>query len=95
LAFAIVELTMARNTKNQNTPNSDRAIPTHDAAPALPNPPNSAGPKATSAAYVVNTYSRPTPSVASSTARGTVRRGSRASSASGAAASNPPNANIE
>ena len=31
--------------------------------------------------------------MASSTARGTVRRGSRASSANGAAASNPPNAN--
>ena len=35
------------------------------------------------------------PSVASSTARGMVRRGSRASSASGAAPSNPPNASIE
>ena len=32
------------------------------------------------------------PSVASSTARCTVRRGSRVSSASGAAPSNPPNA---
>jgi len=34
-------------------------------------------------------------SVASSTARGMVRRGFRASSASGAAPSNPPNARIE
>ena len=46
---------MARNTKNQNSPYSDRAIPTQDAAPAAPNPANAAGPKATSTAYVVNT----------------------------------------
>jgi len=85
---------MARNTKNQNSPYRERAIPSHDTAPELPNPANPEGPNATSAAYVVNTYSRPTPSVASSTARGTVRRGSRASSASGAAPSNPPKASI-
>ena len=41
---------MARNTKNQNSPYSERAIPTHDAAPELPNTENAAGPKATSTA---------------------------------------------
>src|SRR5579863_10570170 len=33
LALAMVELTMARNTKNQNSPYSDRARPTQDALP--------------------------------------------------------------
>src|SRR5580658_7719751 len=33
LALAMVELTMARNTKNQNSPYSDRARPTQDAWP--------------------------------------------------------------
>ncbi len=46
---------MAKNTKNQNSPYSDRAIPTHDAEPELPNPANAAGPKAAFTAYVVNT----------------------------------------
>ena len=50
LALAIVELTMARNTKNQKIPYRDRAMPTQDAVPATPNPANLAGPKATSAA---------------------------------------------
>ena len=46
---------MARSTKNQNSPYSERAMPSHDAAPEAPNPANPAGPKATSTAYVVNT----------------------------------------
>src|ERR1700722_11103908 len=33
LALAMVELTMARNTKNQNSPYSERARPSHDALP--------------------------------------------------------------
>ena len=33
LALAMVEFTMARNTKNQNSPYSDRARPSQDAAP--------------------------------------------------------------
>ena len=43
---------------------------------------------------MVNTYSAPISRVASSTARGMVRRGFLASSASGAAPSNPPKARI-
>ena len=43
---------------------------------------------------MVKTYSTPMSSVASSTARGMVRRGSLASSASGAAPSKPPNARM-
>ena len=50
LAFAIVELTMARNTKNQNSPYSERARPSHDPEPELPKPENAAGPKTTSTA---------------------------------------------
>jgi hypothetical protein len=49
-AFAIVEFTMARNTKNQNSPYSVRAIPSQEADPALLNPEKPAGPNATSAA---------------------------------------------
>jgi hypothetical protein len=47
LALATVELTIARNTKNQNAPKSDRASPSHDAAPLVVNPLNWAGPNAT------------------------------------------------
>ena len=83
---------MARNTKNQKIPYKFRAIPSHDDAPELVKVLNLSGPKATAAAYVVNTYRMPMPSVASSTARCTVRFGWRLSSASGAAPSNPPNA---
>ncbi len=50
LAFAIVEFTMARNTKNQKSPYSARAIPTHDAAPEAVKPANFPGPNATSTA---------------------------------------------
>jgi len=32
-ALAMVELTMPRNTKNQNAPYKERAMPTQDAAP--------------------------------------------------------------
>src|SRR5580693_9448762 len=50
LAFAIVELTIARKTKNQNSPYSERAIPSQEAAPDEVNPENPAGPNATAAA---------------------------------------------
>jgi hypothetical protein len=44
-ALAIVEFTMARKTKNQNRPYSDRAMPSQDAAPVpVVKLPNLAGP---------------------------------------------------
>src|ERR1700722_4446302 len=68
-------------------------MPSQEAGPVLVvKPENLPGPNATSAAYVVNTYSAPMSKVASRTASWIVRRGLRASSASGAAPSNPPNA---
>src|ERR1700722_2070368 len=68
-------------------------MPSQEAGPVLVvKPENLPGPNATSAAYVVNTYSAPMSKVASKTASWIVRRGLRASSASGAAPSNPPNA---
>src|SRR5579862_5982330 len=45
LALAIVEFTMARNTKNQNSPYSERARPSQDALPvSLANAANPFGP---------------------------------------------------
>ena len=55
LALAIVELTMARNTKNQKIPYRFRAMPSQEGPPEPVKPANPAGPNATSAAYVVNT----------------------------------------
>src|ERR1700722_8538894 len=93
LALAMVELTMARNTKNQNSPYSERARPSHDALPvSVEKAAKPFGPYATSTAYVVNTYSAPISKVARSTARWMGRRGPRPPSASGPAPSKPPNA---
>ena len=50
LALPIVELTIARKTKNQNSPYSERAMPSRDEAPDDVKPENPAGPNATSAA---------------------------------------------
>src|ERR1700761_3119740 len=50
LALPIVELTMARKTKNQNSPYSERAMPSQDEAPDDVNPEKPDGPYATSAA---------------------------------------------
>lgn len=47
LALATVELTTARKSSTQNSPNEARATPSHDAAPAVPNPANRSGPKYT------------------------------------------------
>src|SRR5262245_25884730 len=55
LALAIVELTMARKTKNQKMPYRSRATPSHELAPSVPKPENLSGPNATSIAYVVKT----------------------------------------
>jgi hypothetical protein len=44
LELAIVELTIARNTKNQNTPYSERASPSQDELPLVEKFPNRAGP---------------------------------------------------
>ena len=50
LALPIVELTIARKTKNQNSPYRLRAMPSQEAAPDDVKPENPAGPNATSAA---------------------------------------------
>ena len=51
LALAMVELTMARNTNSQKMPYSDRARPSHEAAPVpVVKFTNLVGPKATSTA---------------------------------------------
>src|ERR1700730_10843089 len=50
LALPIVELTIARKTKNQNSPYSERAMPSQDAAPDDVNVANLSGPNATAAA---------------------------------------------
>src|SRR5579872_3494147 len=55
LALAMVELTIARKTKNQNSPYRFRAMPSHEPGPELLNVAKEPGPNATSAAYVVNT----------------------------------------
>src|SRR5690349_4793226 len=52
-AFATVEFTIARKTRIQNSPYSERAMPSQESAPEAPNPANLSGPKATSTAYVV------------------------------------------
>src|SRR5712691_204012 len=48
--FASVELTIARNTRIQNRPYSERARPSHEFAPEVVNVANLAGPNATSTA---------------------------------------------
>ena len=50
LALAIVELTIARKTKNQNSPYRLRAMPSQEALPELVKPEKPDGPNATSAA---------------------------------------------
>src|SRR5262245_48135390 len=50
LALAIVEFTMARNTRTQNSPYRSRATPSQDEAPELVKFANLSGPKATSMA---------------------------------------------
>ena len=46
----MVELTIARNTKNQNSPYRFRAMPSQDAGPELVKVANLPGPNATAAA---------------------------------------------
>ncbi len=46
-ALAMVEFTMARKIRIQNSPYNDRAIPSHDDAPELEKLAKSSGPKAT------------------------------------------------
>lgn len=94
LALARVELTTAKNSSTQNSPNDARATPSQDALPDVPKSANLSGPKYTDMAYAVRTYTSPIESAAPSTARRMVRRGSLVSSARGAAASKPANARI-
>lgn len=47
LALAMVELTTARKTSTQNSPNEARATPSHEASPDTPKPANLSGPKYT------------------------------------------------
>jgi len=53
LELAIVEFTIAKNTRTQKIPYEACASPCHEAGPAPPNVENLSGPKAMSTAYVV------------------------------------------